>query len=59
MTLLWKEWNWQRLKKAMYKRRNPAVNGLCDKVCLELGEDTVTLQTVDIVLQHIGSKTIT
>ena len=46
VNLLWKEWNWQRLKKAMNKRRNPAVNEVCDEYCLELGEDSVPLQTV-------------
>ena len=35
---LWcKEENWPRLKKAMERRRDPAVNKVRDAACLELG----------------------
>ena len=37
-TLWWKEDNWSRMKKAMEIRRNPAVDGVWDEACLELGK---------------------
>ena len=39
--LLCKEENLPRLKKYLGRLRNPAVNGVCDADCLELGKDTV------------------
>ena len=39
--LWWKEDNWPRLKKDMERRRNPEVNGVFNKACLELGKDSV------------------
>ena len=47
------------LKKALDRRRNTAVNGVCDAACLELGEDPVPRITVANFLQRIGSKPIT
>ena len=47
------------MKKYIERRRNPAVNIVCDAYCLELGKDTVTKQTVNNCFQRIGRKTIT
>ena len=58
-TLWWKEENCPSLNKSMERRRNPAVNGVCDAACLDLGEDNVPRQTVTIFLQRIGNKPIT
>ena len=53
MRVLWrKDENWPTLKKAMERRRNLAVNLLCD-------EDTVTQTTGNNCLQRIGSRKIT
>ena len=41
------------MKKAMDRRRNPAVNGVCDAACLELSEDPFPRQTVTNCLQRI------
>ena len=42
----------------MKRQRNTVVNEVCDAACLELGEDPVTQQTVNNVLQRIISKPI-
>ena len=53
MRVLWqKDENWSTLKKAMERRRNLAVNLLCD-------EDTVTQMTGNNCLQRIGRIPIT
>ena len=39
-------------------RKNTEVDGVCDVVCLELGEDTVTQQTGTNCLHRIGKKPI-
>ena len=43
----------------MKRRRNLAVNVVCDAACLELVENPVTQQTVTNFLQRIDSKPIT
>ena len=50
-TLWWKEENWPVPKKALERRKNTAVNGVCD-------EDNILLMTVNNCLQRIGSKPI-
>ena len=55
----WKEENWTRLNKDLERRRNPAVNGVCDATFLGLGEDSVPIMTVANCLQRFGSDTIT
>ena len=50
-TLWWKEENWTTLKKALERRKNPEVNGLCD-------EDPVPQIIVTNCLQRIGIKPI-
>ena len=50
-TLWCKEENWRTMKKALERRRNPAVNRVCD-------EDPVTRMTVINCLQSIGSRPI-
>ena len=58
-TLWWKEQKWPRLKKALQRQRNPAVNVLCDAACLELGKDTAPQMAVANCLQSIVRKPIT
>ena len=41
------------MKKAMDIRIHPAVNGVCDTSCLDLGNDTGPQQTVTSFLQRI------
>ena len=43
----------------MERQRNPTVDGVCDEVDLELGEDPVTWMTVANSLKRIGSNPIT
>ena len=47
----WKEDNWTTLKKYLERRRNPAVNGVCD-------EDNLTRMEVNNSLHRIGSRPI-
>ena len=51
MNLCWKEETRPRMKKSIERRRNTAVNGLCD-------EDRVTRMTVINCLKRIGSRQI-
>ena len=55
-TLWWKEENCPSLNKSMERRRNPAVNGVCDAACLDLGEDTVPRQTVTIFCKGLETS---
>ena len=47
------------MKKGLVNIRYPDVRGQCDDDCLGLGLYMVSKQTVFIVLQRIGRKTIT
>ena len=43
----------------MERRRNPAVNGVCNEACLEFGEEPRPSTNSDHFFQSIGSKPIT
>ena len=47
------------MKKDMNNWKEPSVDGVCDKACLQLGEDPIHRSTVVNCLQRVDIKPIT